>query len=163
MSYSLTGFWLYIVVFIQMKDILVVFSVMYFIGKPYVQLIPCISLSLIYITLVVWKRPFSHTLDNILNGVTEVCFLAIYVLLLWLKLTGVEKSNEDRKNSIGKVIIGLMAVIVLRCIFDLALGLVRIGRLLKNHFCSNRSGAGNRISPQAKLGDEPNIQAQNFR
>ena len=57
-SYNLAGYWMYIIVFFQTKEILVVLFVMIFIGYPYLQLVPCIVLSLVQISLILWKKPF---------------------------------------------------------------------------------------------------------
>ena len=119
---------------------------MIFVGHPYVQLIPCIALSLVIIMSLLWVRPYHRKLNTVLDLAVEMCLLAIFSLFLSVKLSSDEQENEERRKLIGRTIIGLLIVMIARCVIDLILGLIEMAKAIKKHCSKQKTDASNKAA-----------------
>lgn len=105
---------------------------------------------------MIFRRPYKRVLDNVLNLVIESAYFLIFVLYLSLHFTSAIPENFEKRQNLGLVMIGLIIVIISRCLVDLVMGLIRAFQYVKK-YC----GKKNKIAPLPKNNPEVKFKQKN--
>lgn len=92
--------------------------------------------------MMILKRPSNGRLDHILSLVTESANLLIYLSFLSLHLMADDPESATSRSNLGYFMIALILVIILRCLVELVVSLIKMVRYIRK-YC----GKSSRVAP----------------
>lgn len=123
--------------FMIVREILAVFLVIFFIKNGYFQIVSLMLLTVCAIVMLVKFKPYKQTFKTVMAAIIESCYLLIYLLFFWLKITENSMSKESRYNNLGKTII---VIFILILFLYVVMGLVSTIRSVRK-YCKKRQRA----------------------
>lgn len=129
-----TGLKIYFFEMMLVREILAVFLVIFLVTSGYLQIFSLIALTVWAIIMLIKVQPYRRKFQTYMTIAIESCYLLIYLLFLWLKVSEGKMSKDSRYNFLGKAIIVIFIVIL---VLYVLMGLV--GTILSlRKFCKRR-------------------------
>lgn len=135
---SLKAPWFYFPTLISIKELVTVCTMVMFVKQGMVQMAVLILLSASTVVVLAAKRQFKSKLANVLNLITEIAFLLIFIGFLVLALTRESMGRYPRAQYIGRPLIALVFVIVAKCVLEYIIFLVELIRKIIS-YCKKRN------------------------